>query len=233
MIDLLTYLKRMGGAYNTEDSALFFYALTRMKNYKTFVEFGTGMACTAFAVAYAMKENGEGKCVTFDNCENMGRYMKSEEGERTSYSQFINARAEELKIQNHFMLSIGDVNFQNVLIDNVDCVFSDFHCSIDAFEELMSWSLYSMNDYSSIFIDGTCDYEEGFYYTKLLVNMLNQKNIPKSFTKMYTEEQKIYAKKFVEDHNFSLTTIRKRDKGNLGQNGMCWIKIEPNNVRLE
>ena len=49
--DLLTYIKEHGIAYNTEDSSLFFYALTKMKKYKTFVEFGTGLGCTS-SVSY-------------------------------------------------------------------------------------------------------------------------------------------------------------------------------------
>ena len=53
-LELLSYIKEHGIAYNTEDSSLFFYALTKMKKYRTFVEFGTGLGCTAFAVASAM-----------------------------------------------------------------------------------------------------------------------------------------------------------------------------------
>ena len=52
--------------------------------------------------------------------------------------------------------------------------------------------------------------------------------LPNSLT--FTEKQKMYAKKFVEDHSFSLTTIRKHDKNNIGQDSMCWIKIESNNI---
>jgi predicted O-methyltransferase YrrM len=64
-LELLKYIKHNGIAYNTEDSSLFFYALTKMKHYKRFVEFGTGLGCTSLAVASAMKENGGGKCITF------------------------------------------------------------------------------------------------------------------------------------------------------------------------
>ena len=73
--DLLTYIKEHGIAYNTEDSSLFFYALTKMKKYKTFVEFGTGLGCTSFAVAHAMKENGIGNCITIDNGKSLSEAM--------------------------------------------------------------------------------------------------------------------------------------------------------------
>jgi len=36
-------------------------------------------------------------------------------------------------------------------------------------------------------------------------------------------------KKFIEEHSFSLPTIRRQDN-NTGQGSMCWIKIEPNNI---
>ena len=220
--DLLAHIKQYGSAYNTEDSSLFFYALTRMQQFKTFIEFGTGLGCTSFAVAYAMKENKFGKCITFDNGS------EYEEIENVSYKKWINSFASKIEIEKYFTLKQRNIDFQSVLIDNVDCVFSDFDRSEDNINKLMSWALYSMNDYSSIFIDGLYNYKEGFYYTKLLVSMLNENTIPNSLT--FTEKQKMYAKKFVEDHSFSLTTIRKHDKNNIGQDSMCWIKIESNNI---
>ena len=221
-LELLKYIKHNGIAYNTEDSSLFFYALTRMQQFKTFIEFGTGLGCTSFAVAYAMKENKFGKCITFDNGS------EYEEIENVSYKKWINSFASKIEIEKYFTLKQRNIDFQSVLIDNVDCVFSDFDRSEDNINKLMSWALYSMNDYSSIFIDGLYNYKEGFYYTKLLVSMLNENTIPNSLT--FTEKQKMYAKKFVEDHSFSLTTIRKHDKNNIGQDSMCWIKIESNNI---
>ena len=205
--DLLAHIKQYGSAYNTEDSSLFFYALTRMQQFKTFIEFGTGLGCTSFAVAYAMKENKFGKCITFDN--------------GSAYKKWINSFASKIEIENYFTLKQRNIDFQSVLIDNVDCVFSDFDRSEDNINKLMSWALYSMNDYSSIFIDGLCNYPEGFYYTKLLINKLNANKIP-NFLSMH--------KRFIEEHTFSLTTIRKDDKHNTGQGGMCWIKTEPNNI---
>ena len=211
-LDLLKHIKRFGSAYNTEDSSLFFYALTKMKHYKRFVEFGTGLGCTSLAVASAMKENGVGKCITIDN----GMEYVSQIGE--TYSEFINSMVEKIEIQNHFTLLNQEIGFRS--ISNVDCVFSDFDRSVNTIEKLMTWALSSINDYSSIFIDGLGNYPEGFYYTKLLVNKLNENNTP-NFLSMH--------KKFIEEHSFSLTTIRRQDN-NTGQGSMCWIKIEPNNI---
>ena len=212
-LELLTHLERFGDAYNTKDSSLFFYALTKMKHYNTFVEFGTGLGCTAFAVASAMKENGVGKCITIDN----GKEYVSQVGE--TYSEFINSMVEKIEIQNHFTLLNKEIEFKP--ISNVDCVFADFDREVVTIEKLITWALSSINDYSSIFIDGLGNYLEGFYYTKLLVNKLNENNIP-NFLLMH--------KKFIEGHNFSLTTIRRQDKNNTGQGSMSWIKIEPNNI---
>ena len=97
-----------------------------------------------------------------------------------------------------------------------------FLVGVDTIEKLMEWAMYSMSDYSSIFIDGLSNYPEGFYYTRLLIKALNE-NKPPNFL--------LDNKKFIEEHNFSLTTIRKQDKNNTGQGGMCWIKIAPNTLR--
>jgi len=140
------------------------------------------------------------------------------EGDET-YSEFINSMVEKIEIQNHFTLLNQEIGFRS--ISNVDCVFSDFDRSVNTIEKLMTWALSSINDYSSIFIDGLGNYPEGFYYTKLLVNKLNENNTP-NFLSMH--------KKFIEEHNFSLTTIRRQDKNNTGQGSMSWIKIEPNNI---
>ena len=215
-LELLKYIKHNGIAYNTEDSSLFFYALTKMKKYRTFVEFGTGLGCTAFAVASAMKENGMGECITIDNGRQYGHPCN--EGGK-SYSEFINSTVEKLEIQDHFTLLNQDIDFKP--ISNVNCVFADFDREVATIEKLMVWAFYSITDYSSIFIDGLCNYPEGFYYTKLLINKLNANKIP-NFLSMH--------KRFIEEHTFSLTTIRKDDKHNTGQGGMCWIKTEPNNI---
>tara|TARA_B100000586_G_scaffold264660_1_gene235321 strand:+ start:38 stop:688 length:651 start_codon:yes stop_codon:yes gene_type:complete len=213
--DLLTYIKQFGSAYNTEDSSLFFYALTKMEKYKTFVEFGTGLGCTAFAVASAMKENGEGKCITFDN----GREYDG--ASNMSYQEYINSMAHKFGIQNHFILSNKEIDFTWRDRNRVDCVFADFDREVATIERLMSWALYSIDDYASIFIDGLYNYKEGFYYTKLLVNKLNENKIPNFL---------LAHKQFIEEHSFSLTTIRKEDTHNTGQDSMCWIKIESDNI---
>lgn len=218
-LELLKYIKHNGIAYNTEDSSLFFYALTKMKHYKRFVEFGTGLGCTSLAVASAMKENGVGKCITFDNGREYGHPRN--ESDTKSYSEFINEMVKKLEIQDHFVLSNKEIDF-HITDELVDCVFSDFDRSVDTIEKLMEWAMYSMSDYSSIFIDGLSNYPEGFYYTRLLIKALNE-NKPPNFL--------LDNKKFIEEHNFSLTTIRKQDKNNTGQGGMCWIKIEPNTLR--
>ena len=202
-----------------------------MKRYRNFLELGTGWGCTAFLVASAMKENGIGKCITYDN---------GQDYENVRYPSFINQMINEFGLSEHI-----DFRNQNIVLDNItgqsfDCIFSDFDRSVAFIDKFIGWSLFNVNDHSSIFIDGLCDYYEGYYYTKLLVDMLNRNTLPKSMIDSMTGDVHL-ADKFVREHSFSLTTIRKcdKDKSRLvnnkdrTQNGMCWIKIEPNNIRFE
>ena len=138
-LDLLDYLRKYGYSYNTEDSSIFFYALTKMKRYRNFLELGTGWGCTAFLVAAAMKENGIGKCITYDN---------GQDYENVRYSSFINQMINEFGLSEHI-----DFRNQNIVLDNItgqsfDCIFSDFDRSVAFIDKFIGWSLFNVNDHS-------------------------------------------------------------------------------------
>jgi len=212
MQNLLDFLDKYGQEYNTKDSSLFFYSLTKLKKFNYFLELGTGLGCTSFAVATAMKENKKGLCISFDN----GIHQFSE------YESFIENQSKNLNIQKHFKFNLEDINFNNFNFNfKLDCIFSDFDRRETSIDNLINWSLSNVMCFSSIFIDGVAEHNSSYFYLKLLIDSFNNQKIPNNY---------LNHKNFIETHTFNLITIRKDDSLNVGQSNMCWIKIEPNNV---
>lgn len=215
MQKLLKYLNKYGQGYNTKESSLFFYSLTKMKKFNYFLELGTGFGCTSFSVATAMKENKKGLCVSYDN----GSHHNSE------YESFIKNQSKNLDIEKHFLFNLKNVNFNNFNLNfKLDCIFSDFDRSEFYIDHLFNWSLSNIMSYSSIFIDGVAENNSGFFYLKLLIDSFNKQKIPKDYLK---------HEEFIKKHVFNLITIRKDDSLNQGQSNMCWLKIEPNIIYFE
>ena len=166
MKKLLDHLHKYGNVYNTEDSALFFYALTKMQQYSLFVEFGTGLACTSLAVATAMKENNKGSCITYDN----GSHFKNV----NDYKNFLNSLIKKHKLVNRMITINEDINFNNIFLNQkVDCVFSDFKRNKEYIEKLLKWSSKYVRHNGYIFIDGLKSYDLGFDKAKELIKKYN------------------------------------------------------------
>ena len=65
--DLIQFVNQAGPAYGTENRAWFLYAITKMHRPGLAIELGTGLGTTAFAISQAMKQNGVGRLVSFDD----------------------------------------------------------------------------------------------------------------------------------------------------------------------
>lgn len=162
MEKLLNHLHKYGSVYNTKDSALFFYALTKMQQYNLFVEFGTGLACTSLAVTTAMKENNKGLCITYDN----GSHFQN----INDYKNFLNNVQKEHQLGGRMITMNEDVNFNNIFLrQKADCVFSDFERDEQYIEKLLNWSVKHVRHNGYIFIDGLESYKPGFDKAKELV----------------------------------------------------------------
>ena len=152
---LLHHLHKYGEEYNTKDSALFFYTLTKMQNYNLFVEFGTGLACTSLAVSTAMKENKKGMCITYDN----GSHFQNID----QYKNFLNKIKKEHELDDKMITICEDVNFDNIFLNQkADCVFSAFDRSEKYVEKLLNWCFKYVKYGGYIFIDGLKSYKPGF-----------------------------------------------------------------------
>ena len=166
MKKLLNHLHKYGNVYNTEGSALFFYALTKMLRYNLFVEFGTGLACTSLAVTTAMKENNKGLCITYDN----GSHFKNVD----DYKNFLNNLIKKHELGNRMVTINEDINFNNIFLNQkVDCVFSDFKRNKEYIEKLLKWSSKYVRHNGYIFIDGLKSYNSGFNKAKELIKKYN------------------------------------------------------------
>ena len=210
--EIIDYIKEHGHEYDTEGTAYFFYSLVKFKHTKNFLELGTGLGVTAFAVAEAMEENKNGRIITVDNSRNV----------------FLQKKVKEFNL-NKIDLINKDISFKEIPLINYDIIFSDFDRTPLYLQDLITFFLLNSNLYSSLFIDGLNSYWPGYSYISKMISLLKENKIPKIFrdTLNEIEQQKLIYK--VKNTKFTQLDIRKRHNEKL-QTGLTWLKLEPYNV---
>ena len=208
--DIIKECYNMGLDYVTENSCLFFYSLIKMKKPKKVLELGTGNGATAFLIAFAMSENKRGSITTIDNA--------SAWKGKGSLEDHIVKYTKKWKLHNYLNFKKEDINLNNLTnFKNVDIVTSDFLRTPDYVVSLIYWWLVNSNNYSSLFIDGLCDFYPGFSFVTETINYFNKGVVPINFP---------YDTKNFINYKFIQINIRKTENDKL-QNGFTWIKKEP------
>jgi len=209
---IIDHIKEYGQEYDTEGTAHFFYSLVKFKHTQKFLELGTGLGVTSFAIAEAMKENNSGHIITVDNSRDV----------------FLKDKIQEFKFDNIEFLN-QNINFKNITPNNYDIIFSDFDRTPVYLQDLLTFFLLNSNPYSSLFIDGLNCYWPGYSYVSKMINLLEENKIPNIFKNTLNNlEQKKLSDK-VQNTKFTQIDIRKKHNDKL-QTGITWLKLEPYNV---
>ncbi len=223
--DLIQFVNQAGPTYGTENRAWFLYAITKMPRPDLAVELGTGLGTTAFAIAQAMKQNGAGRLVTFDDGSHWQMTRANSvvqtfgPQDQDSYSAFIGAMVGRFELADHLTFAERRLPPYPKPDKSIDLLFSDYRHDVPGLVDLFSVYLPLMSEASSIFIDSAATFHPAYTFLENLVEMLNRGRVPRFLLDASDDP------KYLTNRRFTLVHLTEPAKSE--QNSMTWLKIEP------
>ena len=235
----------IGPIYGSEDISMLLYTLIRREKPKRVVELGTGLGVSTVWMAKAMKDNGAGSILTFDDGrdsdeafrvirraqEHLPAELRPSSG--TSFAEYLQTLFRYCGVADHvthrsLTLAPGtddllppDANVGG----NIDLLFSDFAHGPDQVMDILACFLPLMSECSSIFIDSASTHLMSFLVLERVIGQLNDGKIPNRFLAVESRERRWSLFQCVTQRTFRLMhLIERRDRS---QNSTTWIRIEP------
>lgn len=244
--ELLAVRYQLGTLHGSEEICVLLYSLIKREKPKVVVELGTGMGVSTAWMAAAMKENGFGRIITYDNGShfdkaNVKEFLSrlygpleglADKGATGTYEEFLSKLFEMVDVSSHVKYVIGDLdlsNVENVASDlegqKIDLLFSDYMHSAEMVQNIVGAFLPLMADTSSIFIDSASTHVPSFLTLERLVQLLNLGKIPQRMGRQQSDAQRAATRDLLSTSSFKLMhLVEKLDRP---QNSTAWIRIEP------
>ncbi|MET3304410.1 class I SAM-dependent methyltransferase [Bradyrhizobium diazoefficiens] len=230
IIDPFDYAKRIGPMYGMQDFSIFLYALVRMHQPKLVFELGSGSGTCALLCATAMKENGFGKFVSFDNGS---QWESIREDKRISYLGL-----EQVDTYSGFLQSLGaqsgltaHLEFVDQTVppfpepsQPIDLLLADYSSSQHDVSDLLKFFIPRMADSASIFIDGASSSYRTFLFLEDTIAKLNRGKIPGFIAGEVDDQDLIGWIRLLHIRAFKLLHLTRPLPV---QNSTAWIRVEP------
>jgi hypothetical protein len=232
-----------GAVFGTEDFSLFLYSLVRMHAPATIVELGTGLGASAFWMALAAKNNGEGHVWTVDDLHQFERYsgllgktvahlnaVGFGSIHATTPDQYFREISSLLDLDKHltFVSHRIDLNegghFDRYPFADtkIDLLFSDFKHGPDDVLAILGHFLPRMSPASSILIDSAPTAWPSYLLLEQLIAHLNRGNVPAALQ----DRCAIDLGPVIRNRRILLVHLTERNRQR-AQNSTAWLKIEP------
>lgn len=232
----------VGQVYGTENFGMFLYSIVKMQKPQVIVELGTGLAISAFWMAAALRENGEGHIWTVDNFsiftrkqelvgELLGKLVDIDffHGAEPDVKDYYESIAQALSLDSIVTFVCGEIephdprhfDAYSFAEKQIDLVFSDFKHGPSDIVKLLAQLLPRMAPASSIFIHSASTAWNSYLLLENLCMHLNSGRVPQMMQKIASVDlhARIVNRKF--------TLVHLTDNRGSGQNSAAWIKIEP------
>ncbi len=244
----------LGEHLGSEDLSVFLYSQIKMQRCRNVVELGTGLGVSAFWMAQAVHENGQGQVSTLDD----GRAFVPEGSERAQalitqaekqlglslprsrgaqrHLDYLKAMSAHLGLSRCLKLCRGSISLNGAhfgagrrypfLRKPIDLLFSDFAHQPKDILKILATFLPRMSDWSSILIDCASTKLASFLMLERTVEQLNRGKVARS---ILSECRTVpFAKELlhrVQHQRFTLVhLVEEKDRV---QNSTAWLKIEP------
>jgi predicted O-methyltransferase YrrM len=244
--ELLAIRYQLGALHGSEEICVLLYSLIKREKPKVIVELGTGMGVSTAWMAAAMKENGFGRILTYDNGshfdkpkvkEFLGQMHGSlqpiaETGATGDFEEFLTKLFKSVGVSEHVHFFKGDLDLNDVANiaqalngQKIDMLFSDYSHSAEMVQTIVGTFLPMMANTSSIFIDSASTHVPSFLTLERLVELLNHGKIPQRMSLRQSDVQREATKSLMEHSSFKVMhLIENLDRP---QNSTAWIRIEP------
>ncbi|MEQ9814923.1 MAG: class I SAM-dependent methyltransferase [Azospirillaceae bacterium] len=229
--DLLAYTRAVGAVYGTEDLGPFLYALARMQRPRRILDLGTGLGTTAFWLALACRENGQGSVLTFDDGSHWVNTARSTEVrpflERPDepFGAFIARQARRLGVDQPLRLVEARLPPFPTIERPIDLLLADFAHGPADIVALLAHFLPQMAPAASLFIDSASTYLPSYLLLEQLVGLFNRGQVPAVMLEGLDETGQRHLERVVATRRFILVHLTEvKDRA---QNSTAWLKIEP------
>jgi Methyltransferase domain len=236
----------LGRPYGTEEFCLFLHSLVRMNRPLSMVELGSGFGASAFWMALAAKQNGNGHVWSYDNNGNTALLpqLLSKAKQQLAHTPWADLEnfAPEL-IPGTILKRLGLTSFltfttQQISLDSpkaidsygfegpVDLLFSDFQHGPAAILGILGGFLPRMSPAGSIFIDSASTSLPSYLLLENLVSQLQRGTIPL----LLQEHAVVDLQELMCNRRITLVHITKCGPGRSQQNSVAWLKFEPTDL---
>jgi hypothetical protein len=201
---------------------------------------GTGLGvCTAW-IARALKENGRGEIVTYDDGRQYGngRLQWIEHLQPPldmlrgidDHQEFLDRLFSAVDVTDYVRrvnseIVLGNPEFRRSLGTDLDIVFSDFNHAPSTVMDILATFLPLMAESSSIFIDSASTMVASYLTLEMMIDQLNHGKVPRRFLQ---EPDPCWRARLIElasQRRFRLMHLCERKPRH--QNSTTWIRIEP------
>lgn len=189
------------------------------------------MGASAFLMAQALKENGEGCLWTVDDGQHWPQVKAHVDklipgaGGR-SHAEFIQARIAQFELSRQLVFHRhGMPPFPAGPEAPLDLLFSDYRHDPDGLVELLAHYLPRMAPVSSIFLDSASTFLPSYLLLEALIRDLSAGRVPRALLRGHSEAVLARMWSIAQQSRFTLVHLTERKDG--PQNSMAWLKIEP------
>lgn len=235
----------LGPPYGSEDICMLLYTLVKREKPERVVELGTGLGVSTMWMAKALKENGGGVVLTYDDeregekalevIGGVGQHLPAEVRPApgvglSDYLQalFRYAGVDDYIDYRHATLALGTDQLlppgANVG-GQIDLLYSDFSHGPEEVMDVLAYFLPLMSECSSIFIDSASTHLPSYLVLERVIAQLNAGKVPRRFLEVESKERRWSLFQCVTQRTFRLMhLIERRERS---QNSTAWIRIEP------
>ena len=246
-IDFLLRLRReIGPRFGSEDLCILLYSLVKRERPAVVVELGTGYGVTATWIAAAMRENGSGRLLTFDNGSAFMQPRTQEflskltgslaelatAAQISSFAQYLEIMFRRADVDAHVTFAQREFDVRNLSWleqmlagSRIDMLFSDFDHAPQTIATLLGQCLPLMHHTSSVFIDSASTHLPAFLTLERLVEQLNRRQLPKCIADQLSDSQRMSVKELMAGSTFKLMHLLENVRRK--QNSTAWLRIEP------
>lgn len=221
------------------------YTLVRREKPERVVELGTGLGVSTMWMAKAMKDNGGGAVLTYDDGRDgekalriIGQAQRHLPAEArpspgASLADYLQALFRYGGVADHVdyrhaTLSPGTDELlppEANVGGRIDLLYSDFSHGPEEVMDILAYFLPLMSECSSIFIDSASTHMPAFLVLERVIAQLNAGKVPKRFLEVESKERRWSLFQCVTQRTFRLMhLIERRERS---QNSTAWIRIEP------
>ena len=231
MQNAFEYARHIGPIFGSEKISFLLYSLVRMRRPDYLVELGCGTGSTAFCMAEALRENGNGRLLTVDNEQAWPEIAARLPlvdlglGESVSMSQFIGAFSDRFSLSDRLTYHKSDLPPFPTPKEPLDLLFVDYNHRPENITRVLASYLPVMARSSVIIFDSAATYFPTYQLLENLDTAFGGGRVPEMLLRDQSAERRQAVVDLVRRSRIKILHFVEKDKTE--QNSASAMFIEP------